>query len=156
MFGNLTTLPVNVTTFLDGQDLAKKQHAAMMLLTVTEDFWPHSAMISVGEVVALDERHLRFAMWPNTTTTNNMERTGQATLILIHDGKAYYIRVRLSVLPENPNARHPRKRFSATVEGVREDVAKYADITSGIQIKLKDPGKVISRWRDTVEDLLVD
>lgn len=67
-------------TLLDGKGLEDKQHEAMMLLTVTEDQWPHIAMISVGEVVALDEGNLRLALWPGTTTTGNMIRTGKATL----------------------------------------------------------------------------
>lgn len=67
-------------TLLNGKELEHKQQEAMMLLTVTEDQWPHIAMISVGEIVALDEKNLRLALWPGTTTTGNMIRTGKATL----------------------------------------------------------------------------
>lgn len=74
-------------TLLDGKVLEDKQHEAMMLLTVTEDQWPHIAMISVGEVVALDEGNLRLALWPGTTTTGNMIRTRKATLAVFTGGR---------------------------------------------------------------------
>ena len=34
--------------WLSGDQLEEKQHDAMQLLTVSEDGWPHQAMISVG------------------------------------------------------------------------------------------------------------
>ncbi|GEO25955.1 hypothetical protein AAC03nite_17400 [Alicyclobacillus acidoterrestris] len=154
MFGNLRELPDSLLTFFSGDDLPQKQHDAMMLLTVTDDLWPHAAMVSVGEVVAVDSTHMRLAMWPNTSTTHNLEQRGQATLVLVHDAKAYYIRLCVEPLAPNPNARHKLRRFTATIEGIREDVAKYADLTSGIRIDLKDPSSVLARWQETIEDTL--
>ncbi|SMF91619.1 hypothetical protein SAMN05661091_5514 [Paenibacillus uliginis N3/975] len=138
---------------LNGLNLEDKQHEAMMLLTVTEDQWPHTAMVSVGEVVALDTKRLRLALWPGTITAGNIVRSGQATLVAIHDGVAHYVRLRLSRLPELPLARHPRERFTAKVVAVREDTAKYADINSGVTITLKDPVDVLNRWRETILEL---
>ncbi|MFB5189723.1 pyridoxamine 5'-phosphate oxidase family protein [Alicyclobacillus fastidiosus] len=149
-------LPDNLFELLNGRALHDKQHEAMMLLTTTQDLWPHTAMVSVGEVVAVDRTHLRLAMWPSTTTTQNLERTGQAMLVLFYGAKAYYLRLSVEALADHKAARHPRRRFSAKVDGVREDVAKYADITSGVQIQLKEPGDVLSRWQETIEDLLAD
>lgn len=138
---------------LNGLDLEGKQHVAMMLLTVTEDHWPHSAMVSVGEVVALDRKKLRLALWPGTQTTGNMIRSGQATLVAIHDNAAHYVRLKLSRLPELSHALHPRERFSAEVFSARVDTAKYAEIKSGVTIRLKDPADVLSRWRETILEL---
>ncbi|MGA9173588.1 MAG: pyridoxamine 5'-phosphate oxidase family protein [Thermoactinomyces sp.] len=138
---------------LNGQSLETKQHEAMMLLTVTEDLWPHIAMISVGEILAIDQTNLRLALWPGTTTTSNILRTGRATLVVFFAGKAHYVRLSLQRLAELPDARHKRERFSATVVSAREDVAKYADITSGVKIDLKDPDAVIKRWNETLEEL---
>ncbi|MDH6671487.1 hypothetical protein M2277_002137 [Paenibacillus sp. LBL] len=140
--------------WLDGSDLESKQGTAMMLLSVTEDLWPHTAMISVGEIVALDRSRLRLALWPGTLTTGNLLRSGQATLVAIHDGAAHYVRLRLQALPDLPDARHPRQRFAAEVVAVREDIAKYADILSAVKIQLHDPDEVLGRWKETIEELL--
>ncbi|WAH37083.1 pyridoxamine 5'-phosphate oxidase family protein [Alicyclobacillus dauci] len=156
MFGNLSELPDSLFEFFSGNDLPSKQHEAMMLLTVTEDLWPHSAMVSVGEIVAVDRQHLRIMMWPGTTTTTNLLRTGRATLVVVHGGKVYYAWLSVEALPQRQTANNNLTRFSATIEGIREDVAKYADIMSGVQIQLKDQDDVLTRWKRTVEDALID
>jgi hypothetical protein len=148
-----TEIPLELYQLLNGMDLETKQHEAMMLQTVTEDMWPHTAMVSVGEVVALSRTDLRLALWPGTTTTENMIRTGKALLVVIFSGKVHYVRLSLTRLAELPDARYPRECFSATVAAVREDVAKYADIVSGVQINLKDSASVIKRWEETIEEL---
>lgn len=139
--------------WLDGSDLESKQHTAMMLLSVTEDSWPHTAMISVGEIVAVGRTRLRIALWPGTVTTGNLLRSGQATLVAIHDGAAHYVRLRLQALPDLPDAQHPRQRFAAEVVAVREDVAKYADILSAVRIQLHNPEDVLGRWKETIGEL---
>jgi hypothetical protein len=138
---------------LNGENLGTKQHEAIMLLTITEDFWPHIAMISVGEIVAQDCTKLRLLLWPNTTTTHNILRTNQATIVVFFAGKSHYIRLSLRRLTTLSNAMHKRERFSAGVVSVREDTAKYADITSGVKINLKDSNTVIKRWYDTIAEL---
>lgn len=40
---------------LNGEKLAGKRREAMMLQTVTEEGWPHTAMISAGEILALNK-----------------------------------------------------------------------------------------------------
>ncbi|MDO7906828.1 pyridoxamine 5'-phosphate oxidase family protein [Paenibacillus sp. JX-17] len=147
-------LPEALLHLLNGQHLEDKQHDAMMLQTVTEDGWPHNAMLSVGEVVALDNGRLRLALWPGTTTTGNLIRSGRALLVLVHEGTAYYIRLELQLLPELEQAMYPRARFEAAVAAVREDVAKYAELRSGVTFALKEPEAVLPRWRDTLEELL--
>jgi hypothetical protein len=146
-------LSTDVYELLNGQELTDKQHEAMMLLTVSEDGWPHTAMISVGEIVAISHRELRVGLWPDTSTTANIIRTNKATLVLFFKGKAHYIRLSLERLEELPAA-HPRERFSGKIVSAREDVAKYADITSGIKIELKNSKEVVERWSQTIVDIL--
>ncbi|MGE7762463.1 pyridoxamine 5'-phosphate oxidase family protein [Peribacillus sp. NPDC097895] len=142
-----------VFDLLNGKELADKQHEAMMLLTVSEDGWPHTAMISVGEIVAITSKELRIGLWPETSTTANIIRTHKATLVLFWKGKAHYIRLSIERLKELPTARYQRERLLAKVVSTREDVAKYADITSGIKIKLKNSKEVVERWGQTIEDM---
>ncbi|WP_067619538.1 pyridoxamine 5'-phosphate oxidase family protein [Alicyclobacillus acidiphilus] len=156
MFGNLTELPSNLIAFLDGRNLEEKQHEAMLLLTVTEDFWPHCAMLSVGEVVAMDESTLRIAIWPTSTTTANILRTGRATLVVVNDGKAYYIRLALKSGRTSEETKYHLVHFDAMVDGIREDTAKYAELLGGVRFQLNDPSDVIARWNETISDIRRD
>lgn len=147
-------LSPHLYSLLNGTDLPDKQHVAFMLLTVTEQNWPHTAMISAGEIVALNPSTLRLGLWENTVTTRNMTRTGQAMLVVISGQAACYIRLSLMRLPDLAKAKHPRTRFEAKVAECREDIAQYADIISGVQIRLKEPETVLQRWEETIEELI--
>jgi hypothetical protein len=111
-------------------------------------------MISVGEIVAISRKELRIGLWPDTSTTANVIRTHKATLVLFWKGKAHYIRLSLERLKELPNIQYKRVRFHAQIVEAREDMAKYAEIRSGIKIDLKNPKEVVERWSVTIEDLL--
>lgn len=147
-------MPVEVFDLLNGKELVDKQHEAMMLLTVSEEGWPHTAMISVGEIVAISRKELRIGLWPDTSTTANVNRTHKATLVLFWKGKAQYFRLSLERLKELQNVRYKRERFHTKIVEAREDIAKYAEITSGIKIDLKNPKEIVERWRETIEDIL--
>jgi hypothetical protein len=151
---NIQQLSTNICHLLNGRDLKTKQHEAMMLLTMSEELWPHVAMISVGEAIAISPTELRLSLWPNTTTTNNIIRTGKASIVVVYNGIVHYVKLSLQKLSELEDARHIRARFSARVVSYREDVAKYAEITSGVQIELKDKASVLKRWNETIEELL--
>ncbi|KOR76782.1 hypothetical protein [Paenibacillus solani] len=142
-----------LSQWLDGFNLELKQNDAMLLLSVTEDGWPSTAMLSVGEVLALDRNRLRIALWQGTGTTSNLLRTGQATLVAIHEEAAHYVRLRVQPLPDLPDAEHPRQRFEAEVVSVREDTAKYADILSAVRFQLHKPDQVLERWKETLGEL---
>jgi len=149
----LNQLPPPLIEFFNGKNVSDKQHEAILLLSVDEEQWPHVAMISVGEIVAINESELRLSLWPNTVTSTNLNRTGQATIVVFLEAVAYY--VKLSVQEQSiSDARHERQGFVATVASIRADVAKYADIISGVRIQLKEPEPVIQRWTETIEDML--
>ena len=69
---------------LNGEKLAGKRHEAMMLQTVTEDGWPHTAMISAGEILALNKTDIRLALWQGTTDDREYceNRTGALRRLL--------------------------------------------------------------------------
>ncbi|GGA30856.1 hypothetical protein [Paenibacillus physcomitrellae] len=155
--GDKTVLPAEVHQLLDGGSLAEKQGEALILSTVSEDGWPHTAMLSVGEVVAVSGSRLRIGLWPATATSSNMARTGQALLVAVYQGRVSYIKLKVKPpLPALQESDYPRDRYEAEVVQVKQDAAKYAEIVSGIQIALHDPVEVISRWEATVADLFKD
>lgn len=93
-------LDAELMEWLSGTNLEHKQHEAMQLLTVSEDQWPHQAMISMGEVIAINPHQLRLALWPGTQTSMNMSKTGKATLIAVQGHRLLHIRIEVERLPE--------------------------------------------------------
>ncbi|WP_159353768.1 pyridoxamine 5'-phosphate oxidase family protein [Bacillus velezensis] len=146
-------LPEALYTLLDGTELEKKQHDAFVLQSVTKEGRPHAAMISAGEILAVSSTNLRLALWKNTTTVNSLLHSGQALFIAWHGGAAYYVTLECEALPPLKEAKHERERFSCRVITVKEDRAKYADLTSGPAIQLHEPEDVLKRWRETLEEL---
>lgn len=137
---------------LNGKNLASKRHEAMMLQTVTEDGWPHGH----------DQRRRNHCPERNRYPPGSLERHHNNGKYRPHrPGDACHMLERQSPLCQAvpirtariKGAKHPRARFSGTVESTREDIVKYADIISGIQIELKDEEAVIKRWEETLEEL---
>src|SRR5437879_1823536 len=56
-------LPDVVRELLDGRDPAGRVGFTILLLTTSGEGWPQVAMLSVGEVLAVDERRVRLALW---------------------------------------------------------------------------------------------
>ncbi|MEC0127964.1 hypothetical protein [Paenibacillus pabuli] len=150
---NVPKLDAKWLEWLSGDHLEQKQHEAMQLLTVSEDAWPHQAMISMGEVIAISPTRLRLALWQGTQTSMNMSRTGKATLIAVHEQSLLHIRLEVSPLSQIRETMVPRDRFEAEVVNVRVDQAPYAEITSGITFQLKDESEAMARWKETIQEL---
>lgn len=147
-------LPDTLLRVMDGSDLAQREGLTFLLLTSDEEGWPQVAMLSVGELVAVDARTIRAALWLNSGTSKNLTRNGRATLVLIADGNGYYVRVaarRGTDLDLGADGR--LAYFTLEVDDVQEDSADYARLTSGITFKLKEPSQVMPRWQHTVEAL---
>lgn len=151
-----TAIPKALMTLLSGEKLKDKQREAFLLQTVNEDGWPHSAMISVGEVLAADPYTFQMMLWPNTMTTINLIRSKKAQLVIIHQGLVYYIKLRTKHYPAINSDIHTGERFSAHIHALKIDQAKYAEIESGIQVRLHNPDSVIDRWQAQVEVLKHD
>ena len=147
-------LPDAVRHLLDGSDLAEREGLTFLLLTTDEDNWPQVAMLSVGEVVAIDARVLHAGLWLHSGTSKNLTRAGRATLVFIANGNGYYVRVRASRGQDlDLGAEGRLAYFVLEVEDVQEDSADYARLTSGVTFKLSDPAQVVPRWQHTVAAL---
>ena len=138
-------LPGALLSLLDGHDLPARLGKAILISTVDAQGWAHPALLSYGEVVAVDARKLRLALYGSSGTSGNLRRSGRITLCFIEEGMAYYVKARAV---EQPTAALPPAltRFETTVERVlvdqtREDLEPSARITSGIEF---DAGKLAS------------
>lgn len=145
-------------TLLDGHDLASRMGKAILITTIDAKGWPHPALLSYGEVVALEPRRLRLATYRTSTTSNNLRRSGQLTLCLIEAGMAYYLKTR-AVEQAAPSLPTSLARFDATVEQVladqaREDLEPGARITSGIAFDTgRSPSDFLAEWEAVLKAL---
>ena len=147
-------LPDHVRTLIDGSDLALREGLTFQLLTTDESEWPQVALLSVGELVAIDSRTIRAGLWLHSGTSKNLTRSGRATLVAIADGNGYYVRVAARRGPDLDLGAQGRLAFFVLdVQDVQEDSADYARLTSGVTFKLKDPDGVVPRWQRTVDAL---
>jgi hypothetical protein len=151
-----TTLPSSLAVLLSDDTFAT--HAGddaadltILVLSVAPDGWPHLAMVSLGEVVAVRPRALRLALCPSSTAARNVWREQRTTLVLIHDGAAYSIRCAARRGPDLilPDDGGQLACFGLRVDDVLEDVAPYAVLTSGVTFQLNDPEGTGQRWRAT-------
>jgi hypothetical protein len=143
-------LPAELGEFLDGQRLLAKSNDVIELLTVSEEGWPHVALLSVGEVLAASDTELRLALWPESQTTANLRRTSRATLTCVHAGTGFYVELEAEALP---GLVQELACFRCSVRGVLVDRADYADLTGGMTFSLKDPATVLPRWSSVVAEL---
>lgn len=139
------TLPAEVLEALDGRDLERKIGPAHILLTGDADGTPRPCMLSAGEILAADERTLRFALWPGTRTAANLERGAGAVFCFVAPGSVLYVRGRTRPLPE---AAGPLRCFELTVETVESDAHAGMPVTSGIVFAVErgDPAAVAEAW----------
>jgi len=141
-----------VVELLNGDDLDARVGLTLELITVDDDGWPRVALLSAGEVLALDPSTVRLALWPASRTTANLERTGQGLVAFVHAGAAQRVGLRARRLADLPGA-PARAAFEARVASARRDEVGYARLLGGITFDLPDGAEVVGRWRATVAAL---
>lgn len=148
------SLPKPVFALLRGDDLRAHLGLTLLLLSETQDGWPHLALLSVGETLALSPNRLRLALWPQSTATANLAGHGRATLALVHGAASYSARFNAERAQDlKLDEDHVLAVFNAQVIEVFQDVAPYATLTSGIIYELHDPEIVLARWERTIRAL---
>ena len=136
-------LPDALLRYLDGSELLGKTQA-LRLSTVDASGWPHAALLSAGDVLALSPQLLRFGLFAQSTTAANLARDGRVVLTLALDGGL--CEARLQVRRLQPDA-GPLALYEGTVAEVRTHAAPYADVSSGIVFRLHQPEAVLPRWQ---------
>jgi hypothetical protein len=145
------TLPAAVARYLDGADLLEKTQA-LRLSTIDAEGWPHAALLSAGDMVAMPNGRIRFALFPQSGIVANLARDGRLTLTLSLDGGMCELRMRARRL-NHSSKDVPLAFFEGEIEAVRNHVAPYATVTGGITFSLHEPDAVLPRWKRQIEAL---
>ena len=130
-------LPDDLYGRLRASNLEACAHKVILISTVDGEGWPHPAMLSYFEVVALDRRNIRLATYKASSTTNNMRRVRRATISIIDERVAYYIkgsvvevRREMAVAPYNSNLNMRVERVLK--DEVNEELEPGAYVASGV------------------------
>jgi len=145
-------LPAEILEALDGEGLEEKIGPAHMLLTADEDGTPRPCMLSAGELLAVDDRRLRVALWPRTRTAENLARGGRAVFCYVAPHTVLYVRGTTSRVVD---ADGPLECFELRVESVESDEHAGMPVTSGITFAIErgDPARVVEAWRRQLDPL---
>lgn len=146
-------LPADLAAALDGRRLAARVGDTYLLLTTSEEGWPHVAMLSAGEVLAVGGSSLRLGLWPGTRSTENLRRAGRGLLMAVLPPATYYVRLRVRPLGEATVEDRSLAAFEAAVTEVLEDVVGYARVTGAIRFELVDPARVVAHWEAAIAAL---
>ena len=133
-------LPPRLLEHLSGRDLRGRFGRVIPAVTVDPAGFPHPALLSFGELVALDQRRIGLATYADSTTTANMRQRGRLTLLLVEPDGTYYIkgtvRERSGGLPAFPGLAHLEMRVEQILEdATREDLEGEARIASGLRFE---------------------
>lgn len=124
-----------------------------MLSVRDEAGWPHTALVSPGEVVAESRSAIRLALWPDGLTSRSLSSDGRALLIVVEGGAAWDIRLECRRVAHLELSFGTRSAFRCRVVDVTEDRVDYATLVGGVTYVVDHPEEVLARWRETIAAL---
>jgi hypothetical protein len=152
-------LPAPLLELLRGDHLEARMGIGVFILTIDGAGWPHPAMLSYGELVALDSRRIRLAVRRTSGTAEHLRRSGRITFCFVEAAMAYYVKATVD-LPQDPMTGFPNlARFEAKIEAVLADEARAdsepgAAVVDGVRFSLGRPAAAVLRdWRMVVDGL---
>jgi hypothetical protein len=146
-------LPVEILEAFDGTDIEAKIGRAYLLVTTDEDGTPRPCMLSAGEILVPDERRLRVALWPNTSTSRNLGRGSRTLFCYVAPGTVYYAKGRPESLGPAPGSK--LERFQITITEVESDVHAGMPVEETIlfSIEALNTEKVVGDWTRQLDAL---
>ncbi len=133
---------------LKGENVASKLGKAIVIVTVDDKGWPHPAMLSYYEVVAKERSRIDLAIGKTSTTTKNLRRAGQITLLITDSGINYYLKGSAREVKESMEGVPFISLFRVEIEQLLEDLESDAVITSGVTFsrpQKKEVGEIIEK-----------
>jgi len=142
-----TTLPGPVLDVLAPEESLRPEGQCIVLVTVDPDGQPRPCLLSVGELLAMDDRRLRTAVWQTSRTTANLDRGSPALLVVAAPPDAFHIRTLPRRLPDAPPS--PLARFELDVISVEVDGHDGLPVTQPMWFAAKDGygPEVLAMWR---------
>ena len=137
-------LPDDVLRRLNGEALATVADRVIVVCSVDDRGFPHAALLSYFEVLAIDSRTIRLALYAESRTTRNARREGRLTLLLIDSEFVCYVKGSVEELAASMRVTPYNARLTLRVTEVLADAPDPAFepgayIASGI--RYVNPGR---------------
>jgi len=129
-------LPEPLTQHLSPDHAIERADRAVVICSVDEHGWPHPAMLSSLELVAVDPRNIRLSVHGRSRTARNLQANGRLTVIVADEDAVFYVKgdtLRLACTAATPDL----ARFNLRVDSVLQDVAgehEHARLVAGIRV----------------------
>jgi flavin reductase (DIM6/NTAB) family NADH-FMN oxidoreductase RutF len=146
-------LPREVVNALDGRDLDGKYGETYLLLTADPEGAPRPCMLSAGEMLAIDDRKIRVALWPNGHTGANLRRGAQVVICFVAPNMVLYIHGRAKELA--PGRDPEIERFEIAVSSVDSDSHEGLPVLHGIAFTSAPDVRrtMLEQWRKVLSAL---
>ena len=114
-----------------GPVAAAPSDLAIVLATLDPYGWPHPALVSYGEILALDAARLRLGLHAGSRSSRRLRESGRATLVFADAELCLYVKTEALALPAAPGA-PDLARFELIVRDVLEDRAEGEEAGAGL------------------------
>src|SRR2546421_1516561 len=146
---------------LSGENLETFAEKVILIATVDNGGRPHPAMLSYLEVVARDRRNIRLATYKDSRTTENMRCNGKATISIIDERVAYYIKSSVVEIKREMSCARHNSKLNLHVEEVladevNEEFEPGAYVSSGVTYRNPNRAEQILKAREILKELLLD
>jgi len=146
---------------LSGENLEVSAEKVILIVTLDNAGRLHPAMLSYLEVVAKDRRNIRLASYKDSSTTENMRRHGKATISIIDERVAYYIKGSVAQLKREMSCARHNSKLNLMVEEVLADEANEefepgAYVSRGVTYRSPNRAVQVLKARDVIKELLLD
>ncbi|MBI2186903.1 MAG: pyridoxamine 5'-phosphate oxidase family protein [Acidobacteria bacterium] len=151
-------LPDDLFAALSGGDLTAVADCVIVVSTVDEHGFPHPALLSYFEVVAIDPRTIRLATYADSRSTRNATRGGKLTLVFVDAAFVYYVKGAIRPLAASMRSTPYNAKLEMRVEEVLRDAPDPvrepgAHIASGIRYLNPQRSAELARARDVIAEL---
>ncbi len=136
-------LPDDLYRALSAGTAGAASGTAIVVSTIDAGGWAHPALLSPGEVSALDRRTLRTLTYADSRTTGTMRANGKVTLIFVDERMTYYVKGTAAEAPSPGGTPAGFATMDVSVHQILADAAGAgeggATITSGITFANRTP-----------------
>jgi hypothetical protein len=120
-------LPERLLSRLLGPVASAPPDLAIVLATTDPYGWPHPALLSYAEILALDDARLRMGLHAGSRSSRHLKESGRATLVFADSELCLYVKVEALPLPVAAAAPE-LARFELVVRDVLEDHAEGGEL----------------------------
>jgi len=151
-------LPDDLFDALSGRDLAAVADRVVVVSTVDDRGFPHPALLSYFEVVAIDRRRIRLATYAESRTTRHATRDGKVTLVFVDAEFVYYVKGAVRQLAASMRATPYNAKLDMQVTDVLRDAPDPvrepgAHIASGIRYVNPQRSAELARAEHVIAEL---